>query len=86
MLILHILFAVSAIISNVLLALKPTFFKIKTSYISSSMVIVSGLLLLLSPTVSVKRVCITGGVFVLFTAIVTVSARRKLAMVNATTK
>jgi len=80
MLLFHIVIALISLITASLAAYRSTEQKLTITYAAIGGTLVSGVLLTVLESVSVARVCVSGGVYLIAIAALILIARRKLAL------
>lgn len=81
MLLFHIFIAILSLISASVTAYRPTNRKFTLTYIATVATLISGVLLTVLESVSVARVCMSGGVYLVAVVALIIVARRKMATV-----
>jgi hypothetical protein len=79
MLVTHVVVAFTSLIIASLAAYTPTKQKLLLTYVATAGTLVSGALLMVLETVSVARVCVSGGVYLVALAALILIIRKKLA-------
>lgn len=79
MLVAHVVIAFTSLVIASLTAYTPTKQKLLLTYVATAGTLVSGVLLMALETVSVARVCVSGGVYIVALASLVLVIRKKLA-------
>lgn len=77
---LHILIALSTLVLSIVTFFYPSAARLKATYLMTGLTVVSGSLLIIVLHDSILHTCITGLSYVAIISVVTVFARRKLAV------
>lgn len=81
----HVLIALSSIVSTAVSFVSPSSKKLKTSYVLIASTLLSGIYLVASAQASLLRTCVSGLLFVTATSIVTHYSRNKLSLLATQT-